>query len=120
MGLPSQEGAGGPGNGTFYDDTPGSLPNEQTSLANGQSSTTRPRNGSGDPNAPQEQGERQRQASGDEAKQRKDNKRRPSGQQRICGKCQRQLTGQFVRALGDTYHLECFTCHVSFHCFFGI
>ncbi|EMC93599.1 hypothetical protein BAUCODRAFT_26850 [Baudoinia panamericana UAMH 10762] len=37
--------------------------------------------------------------------------RRPSGQQRICGKCQRHLTGQFVRALGDTYHLECFTCH---------
>ncbi|KAI7497227.1 GTPase-activating protein-like protein of the rho/rac family [Hortaea werneckii] len=36
--------------------------------------------------------------------------RRPSGQ-RICGKCQRHLTGQFVRALGDTYHLECFTCH---------
>jgi hypothetical protein len=38
--------------------------------------------------------------------------RRPSGQQRMCGKCQRHLTGQFVRALGDTYHLECFTCHV--------
>ncbi|KAK4560705.1 Rho-type GTPase activating protein Rga1 [Recurvomyces mirabilis] len=37
--------------------------------------------------------------------------RRPSGQQRTCGKCQRHLTGQFVRALGDTYHLECFTCH---------
>ncbi|WPG97747.1 Rho-type GTPase-activating protein 1 [Acrodontium crateriforme] len=36
--------------------------------------------------------------------------RRPSGQ-RKCGKCQLQLTGQFVRALGDTYHLECFTCH---------
>ncbi|KAG8631545.1 hypothetical protein KVT40_000685 [Elsinoe batatas] len=35
---------------------------------------------------------------------------RPSGQSRICGKCQKQLLGQFVRALGDTYHLECFTC----------
>lgn len=32
---------------------------------------------------------------------------------RICGKCGLGLTGQFVRALGDTYHLECFTCHVS-------
>lgn len=42
----------------------------------------------------------------------KSNGRRPSGQQRTCGKCQRHLTGQFVRALGDTYHLECFTCHV--------
>lgn len=40
--------------------------------------------------------------------------RRPSGHhQRTCGKCQRALTGQFVRALGDTYHLECFTCHVG-------
>ncbi|KAF2808584.1 RhoGAP-domain-containing protein [Mytilinidion resinicola] len=36
--------------------------------------------------------------------------RRPSGS-RICGKCGEGLTGQFVRALGDTYHLECFTCH---------
>jgi len=41
----------------------------------------------------------------------KSSSRRPSGQQRTCGKCQRHLTGQFVRALGDTYHLECFTCH---------
>ncbi|KAK5131758.1 hypothetical protein LTR08_000589 [Meristemomyces frigidus] len=38
------------------------------------------------------------------------NGRRPSGQ-RTCGKCQQHLAGQFVRALGDTYHLECFTCH---------
>ena len=37
--------------------------------------------------------------------------RRPSGS-RMCGKCGESLTGQFVRALGDTYHLECFTCHV--------
>ncbi|KAI9657774.1 MAG: hypothetical protein M1821_002950 [Bathelium mastoideum] len=37
--------------------------------------------------------------------------RRGSGSTRICGKCQGQLTGQFVRALENTYHLECFTCH---------
>jgi len=40
--------------------------------------------------------------------------RRPSGS-RMCGKCGEGLTGQFVRALGDTYHLECFTCHVGAH-----
>lgn len=34
-------------------------------------------------------------------------------EQRMCGKCGTHLTGQFVRALGGTYHLECFTCHVS-------
>ncbi|KAH0608062.1 uncharacterized protein H6S33_002114 [Morchella sextelata] len=29
---------------------------------------------------------------------------------RICGKCQGPLTGQFVRALGGTFHLDCFKC----------
>ena len=33
------------------------------------------------------------------------------GRSKVCGKCGEPLTGQFVRALGDTYHLECFTCH---------
>lgn len=39
---------------------------------------------------------------------------RPNGKQsnRMCAKCGGHLTGQFVRALGGTYHLECFTCHV--------
>ncbi|KAL9099291.1 MAG: hypothetical protein Q9163_005188 [Psora crenata] len=36
----------------------------------------------------------------------------PSGKSgsRICKKCDQSLTGQFVRALGGTYHLECFLC----------
>ena len=38
---------------------------------------------------------------------------KPKRSGKICGKCGKGLTGQFVRALGDTYHLECFTCHVS-------
>jgi hypothetical protein len=38
--------------------------------------------------------------------------RRPSGS-RVCGKCGKSLSGQFVRALDATYHLECFTCHVN-------
>ncbi|KZF23742.1 RhoGAP-domain-containing protein [Xylona heveae TC161] len=29
---------------------------------------------------------------------------------RICRKCNEPLTGQFVRALGSTFHLECFKC----------
>ena len=32
---------------------------------------------------------------------------------RICRKCDQPLTGQFVRALGGTFHLECFLCRVS-------
>ena len=32
---------------------------------------------------------------------------------RICKKCGESLTGQFVRALGGTFHLECFLCRVS-------
>ncbi|KAG0244058.1 hypothetical protein BGW41_000486 [Actinomortierella wolfii] len=27
-----------------------------------------------------------------------------------CGKCELQMNGSFVRALGNTYHLECFIC----------
>lgn len=36
-----------------------------------------------------------------------------SGQLRICHKCGEQLTGQFVRALDGTFHLDCFKCRVS-------
>lgn len=32
---------------------------------------------------------------------------------RICVKCNLPLTGQFVRALGGTFHLECFKCKAS-------
>ena len=38
---------------------------------------------------------------------------RPGVKQRYCGKCGEILTGQFVRALGGTYHLDCFTCQVT-------
>lgn len=37
---------------------------------------------------------------------------KPKRTGKICAKCGDGLTGQFVRALGGTYHLECFTCHV--------
>ncbi|ORY60149.1 RhoGAP domain-containing protein [Pseudomassariella vexata] len=33
-----------------------------------------------------------------------------SGQLRICNKCGEPLTGQFVRALDGTFHLDCFKC----------
>ena len=36
-----------------------------------------------------------------------------SGAKRICGKCGEPLLGQFVRAMGGMYHLECFMCRVS-------
>lgn len=42
----------------------------------------------------------------------------PGGSSRICKKCGEPLTGQFVRALLSTYHLECFKCEVSFHRYF--
>lgn len=31
---------------------------------------------------------------------------------RICKKCGEPLTGQFVRALDGTFHLDCFKCRV--------
>lgn len=39
--------------------------------------------------------------------------RKGSGQIRRCNKCGEPLQGQFVRALGGTYHLDCFKCKVS-------
>ena len=33
-----------------------------------------------------------------------------NGQMRVCKKCGEALTGQFVRALGGTFHLDCFKC----------
>lgn len=36
-----------------------------------------------------------------------------SGTLRLCKKCNGQLTGQFVRALEGTFHLDCFRCRVS-------
>jgi hypothetical protein len=37
----------------------------------------------------------------------------PGSSPRVCKKCGETLTGQFVRALLSTYHLECFKCDVS-------
>lgn len=37
----------------------------------------------------------------------------PGSSPRVCKKCGETLTGQFVRALLNTYHLECFKCDVS-------
>lgn len=41
--------------------------------------------------------------------------RTASGQMRICNKCGEPLTGQFVRALNGTFHLDCFKCRVRRH-----
>lgn len=37
----------------------------------------------------------------------------PGSTPRLCKKCGEPLVGQFVRALGGTFHLECFRCEVS-------
>jgi len=44
------------------------------------------------------------------------NGRTASGQLRLCKKCGEPLTGQFVRALSGTYHLDCFRCRVRDSC----
>lgn len=45
----------------------------------------------------------------------KPNGRTASGQLRLCKKCNEPLTGQFVRALEGTFHLDCFRCRVRVH-----
>lgn len=47
-----------------------------------------------------------------ETKERTAEGRRPSAT-RTCGKCGGPLSGQFVRAINNTFHLECFTCNVG-------
>ncbi|KXS93682.1 hypothetical protein AC578_8004 [Pseudocercospora eumusae] len=104
--------------GTYYNDDPSLPPQDQSPLANGQTSLSlrpheHPHTELSSPathdRKPRSSTDRQHDPSSE--KRSKSSGRRPSGQQRTCGKCQRHLTGQFVRALGDTYHLECFTCH---------
>lgn len=53
-----------------------------------------------------------KKSSEQQSRTRGPGQRKPSSS-RVCGKCGESLTGQFVRALGDTFHLECFTCFVS-------
>ena len=61
------------------------------------------------------EGARDVESSKDLAIRDKPQPRPPGGKsssQRICMKCNQPLTGQFVRAIGGTYHLECFKCQV--------
>ena len=51
--------------------------------------------------------------SGERNRSRPRTNRSASGQVRICKKCGEPLTGQFVRALDGTFHLDCFKCRVS-------
>ena len=111
MSLPGER-AQGPPNGTSYyhgDFTSRGLRMDSANAPNNISEQSP--HPSSDALAPSDRHERRLDPNG-EAEPRHRAKRRPSGQQRICGKCQKSLTGQFVRALGDTYHLECFTCNV--------
>lgn len=111
MGLPSEERPPGDTNGTIQEG--------QTLEPVGNGAMHR-RHESGDAAAsashPQEGVDRPGEASSEQQlAERPRGNRKPSAvkEQRTCGKCGNHLTGQFVRALGGTYHLECFTCHVS-------
>ncbi|KAK2069383.1 hypothetical protein P8C59_003969 [Phyllachora maydis] len=48
--------------------------------------------------------------SGERNRSRPLNNRIVNGQVRLCKKCGEHLTGQFVRALDGTFHLDCFRC----------
>ncbi|KAI0397868.1 RhoGAP-domain-containing protein [Xylariaceae sp. FL0594] len=52
-----------------------------------------------------------RRRSGERSRSKGRTGRSASGTLRTCAKCGEPLTGQFVRALEGTYHLECFRCH---------
>ncbi|TGO42083.1 hypothetical protein BHYA_0013g00880 [Botrytis hyacinthi] len=51
-----------------------------------------------------------RRPSNERTRSRTRTGRTGSGSLRLCKKCGEPLTGQFVRALGGTFHLDCFRC----------
>ncbi|KAK4673645.1 Rho-type GTPase activating protein Rga1 [Podospora pseudopauciseta] len=67
------------------------------------------------PNSPAAQGSNgeadlELRQSGERNRSRPRQARTASGQVRVCKKCGEPLTGQFVRALDGTFHLDCFKC----------
>ncbi|KAH8692000.1 putative Rho GTPase activator [Talaromyces proteolyticus] len=59
----------------------------------------------------QDQAEPPRDSSAPRDRTRPHTKSTKSPSNRTCRKCGEPLTGQFVRALGGTFHLECFKCN---------
>ncbi|KAI9654910.1 MAG: hypothetical protein M1829_000725 [Trizodia sp. TS-e1964] len=81
------------------------LPDPSTTLHADLSSSVPPHDLDGGQDTPRASGSHQLlQANGHNAP------RSASGAAKICKKCQEPLTGQFVRALGGTFHLSCFKC----------
>lgn len=66
---------------------------------------------SGSANGKERDGDSRNSGEGNRSRNR--NGRTASGQSRMCKKCGEPLTGQFVRALGGTFHLDCFRCRVG-------
>lgn len=62
---------------------------------------------------PEQPGYRDRSNARDRSRTNGRSHTKSPGSSRICQKCNEPLTGQFVRALGGTFHLECFKCQVS-------
>lgn len=118
MGLPSgDDRPPGASNGTsYYDDIPDTYEAQEPQEApNGQDMTVahRQQRSIDDPSLVEGRPDESAVTTpSTRERPRADGKRKASDKQRQCGKCYRNLAGQFVRALGDTYHLECFTCHV--------
>ncbi|KAJ5085118.1 hypothetical protein N7532_009889 [Penicillium argentinense] len=59
---------------------------------------------------PEQPGYRDRSAARDRSRPNGRPHNKSPGSSRLCQKCNEPLTGQFVRALGGTFHLECFKC----------
>ncbi|CAI7577872.1 unnamed protein product [Penicillium manginii] len=59
---------------------------------------------------PEQPGYRDRSGARDRSRTNGRPHNKSPGSSRLCQKCNEPLTGQFVRALGGTFHLECFKC----------
>lgn len=92
----------------------GNSPTEPRSAAQFSSSpnsTGSHSNGHGALQAPQGSTEG-RSRSGTERSERSERSGRTRGEPTYCGQCEQTVQGQFVRAMGKVYHLNCFRCKV--------
>lgn len=108
----------GPPVDVTHDDGPNDHTNEHTGHAdaswqNGSSQAPNPTAPGPNGSLPPPAGYADEPTNGSEvSRPRPRNGRSASAQSRVCKKCGLQLTGQFVRALDGTFHLDCFKCRV--------
>lgn len=88
-------------------------PTERNPLSTSPNSTGSHSNGHGSNSAPPAGEAGGRSRSGTERSEKSERSGRSRGEPTYCGQCEQVVHGQFVRAMGKVYHLNCFRCKAS-------